>query len=215
MSNNSAGFIPAPPKEPMNPRLLPITEALSDDDSFTDCRMEHGVLKGSALRVALTRAVLRDMKFETAFPSLELEDVLFEGCDLSNAVFSDAILVRAAFRNCRMTGADFSGASLKDVLFENCVLKYANFSYAKFNRAAFCECSATEAEFGETALLKTRFLRTDLRSAQLSGTPLKGIDLTSCRIDGMGARPDDLRGAILSPEQAITAAKILGVEIRF
>lgn len=213
--NNQGGFSIARPKEPVEPQILKLCGPLHDDDSYQDRLMEHGVLSGKARCVSMTRVRLQDMRFDAVLPSLELEDVLFEGCDLSNAVFSDAILLRVAFQNCRMTGIDLSGAVMKDTRFRSSVLPYANLRFTRFERASFVECNCSESDFGEASLGKMQFMGTDLRKAQMSGTSLKGIDFTTCNIDGLGSRPEDLRGAIFSPEQAITAAKIIGVEIRF
>ena len=213
--NPKTVFSAARPKQPLEPQLLKPIGSLHDDDDYKDCLMEHGVLSGKAQHVSLTRVKLQGMRFDAALPSLELEDVLFEGCDLSNAVFSDSFLLRVAFLNCRMIGVDLSGATLRDTEFNHNVLQYANFRFSRLKRALFDGCNCSEADFSGMSLEKIQFLQTDLRKVQMSGTPLANIDFTSCEIDGLGARPEDLRGAVFSPEQAITAAKILGVEIRF
>ena len=95
--NPKTGFSAARPKQPLEPQLLKPIGSLHDDDDYKDCLMEHGVLSGKAQHVSLTRVKLQGMRFDAALPSLELEDVLFEGCDLSNAVFSDSFLLRVAF----------------------------------------------------------------------------------------------------------------------
>ena len=49
---------------------------------------------------------------------------------------------------------------------------------------------------------------------EFSGTNLKGIDLTSCEIDGIGARIEDLNGVIVSPEQAISLSGLMGIVVK-
>lgn len=204
----------AKPRIPENLKTMRAPESVQDDDSFSDCLFWRCTFSGEARRLSITRAKLQNVRFEAALPAAEFEDVLFEGCDLSNIDFSDAILLRVAFIDCRMTGVIFSGAVWKDTVLERSMAGYANFHFARLDRAAFAECSCANADFGDVSFGRVQFMKTDLRQAQMSGTSLAGIDLTSCDIDGLGARPENLQGAVFSAEQAITAAKILGVIIR-
>lgn len=205
----------AKPRIPAGLETVSQAPAFCDDDIRSDCRLEHCTLAGEARRVSLTRAVLRGVRLQAALPAAELEDVVFDGCDLSGADFSDAILLRTAFRNCRLTGANFGGAALRDVTFEACAAEYVNFRFTRWERAACSGCRCAKADFSESAFSDVRFARTDLRQAQMSGTSLAGMDLTNCNVDGLGARPQDLRGVLFTPEQAVTAAGIIGVRIRF
>ncbi len=205
----------ARPKLPAELPVIRVAGPCGDDDLFADGRIESCAFTGRARRVSFTRVCLRSVRFQAALPAAEMEDVQFDGCDLSNVDWSDAILVRVVFRNCRMTGVNFSGASLKDVVWENGAAEYANFRFARLERADFTGCNCRSADFGQAAFSRVRFDRSNLQQAQFSGVPLCGMDFTSCGIDGLGARPEDLRGAILSPEQAVTAAQIIGVRIRF
>jgi uncharacterized protein YjbI with pentapeptide repeats len=207
-------FSIAPPKVPAKIKFVEPAESLHDDDIYSDCLIERCIFSGDVRRLNIARAKFLSVRFEATLPATEFEDVIFEGCDLSNVNFSDAILLRTAFINCRMTGVNFSGAVLKDTDMENSMVKYANFHFARFDRAAFTECNCTNTDFGEATFGRMKFVQTDLRQSQMSGTSLADIDFTSCDIDGLGARPEDLRGVILSADQAITAAKIIGVIIR-
>lgn len=204
----------AGPRVPAEMRIMKTAGSLHDDNTFSDCLFECCIFSGEARRLSITRAKLQSVRFEAALPAAEFEDVIFEGCDLSNVNFSDAILLRTAFINCRMTGINFGGAVLRNTVLKSVMASYANFHFARFDRAAFTECNCANTDFGEASLSRVQFVRTDLRQSQMSGTSLADIDFTSCDIDGLGARPEDLRGAIFSAEQSITAAKIIGVIIR-
>lgn len=187
---------------------------LNNDDIFKDCMIERCTLSGITKFLNMERTCLRNVTFEASLRAAEFEDVVFEGCDLSNVDLSDAILLRVSFINCRMTGVNFSGATFKDITFENNLLNYSNFHFAHFEKTIFLECSCKEADLAEAIFSKIQFSDTNLQKAQLSGTPLSGVDFTSCNIDGLCARPEDLRGAVFSFEQAVTAAQILGIVIR-
>ena len=51
-------------------------------------------------------------------------------------------------------------------------------------------------------------------AAELFKTPLEGMDLTTCQIDGLIVDPPSLRGAVVTAEQACGLAKLLGLIIR-
>ena len=58
------------------------------------------------------------------------------------------------------------------------------------------------------------FLSSNLQQVEFSGTTLKGIDLTSSEIDGMGARIEDLNGVIVSTDQAASLSRLMGVIVK-
>ena len=50
--------------------------------------------------------------------------------------------------------------------------------------------------------------------AQMNFTSLKGIDFTSCEIEGIGVNVADVKGARVSTIQAISISSILGLIIK-
>ena len=50
--------------------------------------------------------------------------------------------------------------------------------------------------------------------ADLTGAKLKGADLRGADIEGITARAEDVRGAIVTPAQAMELARLLGLVIR-
>lgn len=50
---------------------------------------------------------------------------------------------------------------------------------------------------------KVIFNHSDLQQTGMSGVKLKGIDLSTCNLEGLGVTRDDLEGCIVSPEQVI------------
>ena len=86
------------------------------------------------------------------------------------------------------------GSRLKAVLFDGCSLQESDCSEWRWKETAFSDC--------------------DLRKSQLLHTSLNGMDLRSCELDGFRLAPQDLKGAIVTPEQAMMLAGFLGVVIR-
>jgi len=62
---------------------------------------------------------------------------------------------------------------------------------------------------------KLKLAACDLTRAELAHTSLKGVDLSGCEIAGLRVSSTfaELRGARVSPEQAVQLAGLLGVEV--
>ncbi len=58
------------------------------------------------------------------------------------------------------------------------------------------------------------FSRCDLTQCEITNTSLKGLDLRSCSLSGMAVVPECLRGAVVTPLQAVELAGLLGLVIR-
>ena len=78
----------------------------------------------------------------------------------------------------------------------------------------FNGCSLEEADLSEGKLKSVEFSDCDLRKIQLLHTPLDGIDLRSCKIGGLKLNINDLKGAIVTAQQAIDLVSFLGVMVR-
>ena len=144
-------------------------------------------------------------------------DVVFERCDLSNARLSEAFFQRVRFVDCKLLGADLDSARLRSAAFTGCVLRMANFSLSKAQDVRFAQCDLTEAALRDLRECKrVEFSACDLRRAELAGTRLAGMDLTTCEIGGNTWGPGlaEVRGAIVTPLQAMELARALGVRIQ-
>lgn len=174
-----------------------------------------GAAAANAERLTIRRAVLRGVDFSKKhLRSIDVLDVRFENCNFSNADICEASICRTQFIGCKMVGAAIAQAWIKDTAFSNCTADYINFRFTQFNKVCFKDCRLQTADFQSAKLEKTILTGSDLRKAQMSGVSLAGIDFRSCDIDGIGARPENLRGAIILPEQAQTAAKVIGMIIK-
>ena len=135
---------------------------------------------------------------------LDREEVLsgcWEGCDLSGldargAQFARSSLRAVSFTGCRLAGSGFAALRARQTLWKGCDLSRCALTAGQLKDVAFSDC--------------------DLTAAQFFRTPLNGIDLTSCRLDGLvlsdGA--PELRGAIVDRWQAAELARFLGLVLR-
>ena len=71
-----------------------------------------------------------------------------------------------------------------------------------------------ESFITEAVIKRTKFKNTDLRYTDFFKTPLKGVDLSKCDIEGMSVSDSlkELKGLKISPLQSVEIAKMTGVE---
>ena len=72
-----------------------------------------------------------------------------------------------------------------------------------------------EAAFGESLLNAVSVHACDFTGCELPGTSLKDIDLSDSVLQNIMIRPEDIKGAVLSAEQAVICAQLLDVKIKY
>jgi uncharacterized protein YjbI with pentapeptide repeats len=105
-------------------------------------------------------------------------------------------------------------ALLRCVTMKGCKADFANLHEAKLDRVDFTDCILTEAALEALNARQLTFDSCDLTRASLFRTPMKGIDMTTCTLDGILVNLPDLRGMIVSPTQAMNLAKLLGLVVK-
>jgi len=176
--------------------------------TIQDCVIENQ----NANKVTFDKFSFKNVTFtETALTGVEFTDVIFERCDLSNIDFSDAIIHRTKFLECKMIGINLSGATLRNVLFDRCLGDYATFRFSNTKQVIVQDSSFYKTDFISSKLHKIDLSRTNIDQSQWSGTKLDGIDLSDCEFNGLGAAVEDLKGCIISREQAYVFATMFGL----
>jgi uncharacterized protein YjbI with pentapeptide repeats len=147
-------------------------------------------------------------------PSPRLRDVRFVKCDLSNATLRGFEATRVEFTDCRLTGMVAIECRWRDVLVENCDGLYAQITDGKLHTCEFRNSNFAEADFRNTDLEGTIFTQAVLTRADFSRSMLRGADFRGADIDGIIVGPEEVRGAIVSPTQAMDLARLLGLIIK-
>ena len=164
------------------------------DLTFSECELDHAVFSGNG----------RGSRFT---------DVIFRGCDFSNAVLDEASFCRCLFDRCRMLGTSLIRASFRDVTVRDSVFDYANFSGSQWNTALLADSRFQEAALAICTLKQTGFQRCDLSRAELNDTKLAGLDVSDCEIGGIMVKPQDLTGLAVNRDQAVVFAALLGLKV--
>jgi uncharacterized protein YjbI with pentapeptide repeats len=203
------------PDLPGDLETLEINE-LSDGSSYELGRIESSIGKMNAKNVQFSEVHIKGVNFEEShLPFSSWADVIFEKCDLSNVKLNGGRFNRVEFRECKLVGADFEEAVMRDVQFIDCPAPYSLFSLTELMDVRFTNCLLKEANFIEATLDNLQFGNSTIQEVQFSGTSLKSVDLSECQFTYFHVKEEDLRGAIISPEQAAALIEVFGLEVKY
>lgn len=135
---------------------------------------------------------------------LNFIDCDFKSCNLSNIKSTGSRLQNCLFKDCKLLGADFSGAKdpTLELHFDNCNLDYSSFDKKKLNRSSFKNCRLHSSNFTQSDLSKCQLTECDFFECLFSNSNLAGVDFTTSR------------NFIIDPEaNAIKGAKFLSSQL--
>ncbi|MDO7905648.1 pentapeptide repeat-containing protein [Paenibacillus sp. JX-17] len=211
--------LPVKPAAPKLPKVLPILEwkddLIQDEEVFTSWRVADCTIEGHHVRKVLFQHMrFEQVTFTGALQLAEFSDVVFFQCDLSNADFSEVMMHRCRFEQCRMVGLDLTASTLRNIGLEMCSADYVSLRFANLKQILFRQSSLTQADFYHTEWTKLSFEECNIDKAQMSGTRLAGIDLSSCQFYNLGVGLEELQGCIITAPQAILFSKIFGLVVK-
>lgn len=188
---------------------------LVDGQPLEDTLVSEGDFSGRVLSITARRSIFESVSFAgSVVRSTKLRDVRLIRCDLSNTVLRGLEATRVEFIDCRLTGIKAIECRMEDVLFDRCEGAYAQFRDGAIRRGEFRDSRFTDADLAATALEDSQWIRTALTKADLRGAKLTGADLRGAAIDGILVNAPDVYGAIVTPDQAMDLARLLGLVIR-
>lgn len=76
------------------------------------------------------------------------------------------------------------------------------------------ESDFTYGSMNEVELKDSEFVNSKLQVMEVMRTPLSGIDLRTCSMEGIRLVGTELKGAIVTSSQAIDLSKLLGIIIQ-
>lgn len=209
---------------------LPMPERNAEDASGLTALVEEAIAEGEDLRwkrfcgetldavdgqaLDIVGCIFERCTFgELDLKRISFVDCVFEKCEWSNVRLTGATFQRVCFQNCRMTGMEFLRGVLMNVTFDSCMMDYLSLSETKLDRVAFDQCRMRESLWNDVRMPKVRFSGADLTKAQWMRTPLMGLDVSSCQIEGWTISLFDLKGVKVTAAQVISLSGLLGVEI--
>jgi uncharacterized protein YjbI with pentapeptide repeats len=178
---------------------------------FDDCRFDRSDLRELVFDSVLLRTVSLG---GSRGLSLTVTDSRLTGCDLANARWTGAGLLRTELINCRLTGFDGSEARFRHVRFVASKCDLSVFHSARFECCRFENCDLRGADFDGADLRGTVFAGCDLTDARMHGAKLVGTDFRGAQVRGLSLERDALRGAVIEPVQLVDFAGLLGVTVK-
>lgn len=165
-------------------------------------------------RMLATHASFEKVDFSEGSFTLDCTDVTFRNCNFSFCKLNDSSLSRVNFENCSFTGADFCESFLRDCDFIGCKCDMVNLNTGKFVSTRFTDTRLVQGYLENCKFQRVELQRCNLQNSFFSGTALKGMDLTSCTLSGMQLRREDIKGAVMTTEQAMEFLWMLEIKIR-
>lgn len=191
-------------------------QAVRDDTVIDGLLFEQDALEDfESAMLDFTGCVFRHVRFAGLHVDrIHLSNCRFEQCDLSGMTFRDGTISRTEFITCRCTGCTFDRMKFKDALFRETQLRYFTLSDCHLERLAFEDCDLSHAILFHTAQKELELLRCSLAETELQETPLAGVDLSTCALEGISTVPELLRGTIISLDQAPLLIPLFGISIK-
>ncbi|MFC4337839.1 pentapeptide repeat-containing protein [Salininema proteolyticum] len=151
----------------------------------------------------------------SVFDGMELADTAFEKCVLSNSAWREATARRVALSHCQAIGWEAQLDVAEDLVVTDSRLDYAGLSLDMVRGAVrFERCRFKGARFVGN-LSRVRFVDCDLGEADFSRVNrARDLDLRGTSMDG-ATGVMALKGAVISPDQAIAMAGMLAAEAGF
>lgn len=195
-----------------------IENCRNTETDITEYHIRHlTVEKPSFDHMGFSRVWFDDCRFsELSASQASFYNVRFENSDLSSGDIR-----RSHFRQCVFTKSKGVGLTVSDSFFRRVQFgdwngRYMQWSSCTLEQLDWVNADCREALFSDCPLKEVRFDHTSLQQTQFFKTYLKGIDLTSCEIDGLSVsdRMSELQGAVVDLYQAAELARMLGIIIR-
>ncbi|TDQ40852.1 pentapeptide repeat-containing protein [Aureibacillus halotolerans] len=204
-------------KKPRLPRSFhPVTFELAYGEWVLENAHQDGghILEADAKKRRIERCSFSKVSFaENRWAGVDVQDVVFDQCDLSNLQLHEAVMHSVHFINCKMTGIDLSGATLRHVTFEGCVAPLSSFGFINTKDVRFQRCDLTQTEFFESTFVRTSIGECLLDEANFSQVDLGAMNLSNSSFERLTVTLDKLVGCTVSSEQAIGFAKMIGLRL--
>lgn len=193
-------------------RLYTISTSPETDDQLEFARLiSPARLAGPG--VILDQCLIEGVRIvsSTALRSL---DSTFQSADGANADLTGSSLIRTLVTESRLTGVKLNDAYISETIFSDCLMPMAQVQQVKTKRVRFERCNLKGAFFNGSQLAGAVFEACDLRGADFSGADIQGADLRRSSIDDIRLDPSQLKGVIVTSDQALYLARLIGLMVR-
>lgn len=124
----------------------------------------------------------------------EFQSCTFKNCDLSGTDFSTTKFLECTFESCNLSMVKFEKTTLTDVIFKGCKLMGINFSLTQsfMFSLSFEDCVLDYSSFMDKKMVKTLFKKTSLKEVTFSRAVLTGSVFDECDLNSAIFNQTDL-----------------------
>lgn len=151
---------------------------------------------------------------ETSLLKINIDDVIFINCDLSNIKFIELRAYRIKFVNCKLVGTNFINSTINNISIIDSKCDYINISGSNIKNIEVINSNFIEASLIDTKLKNTDFKEVNFKNIEVINTPLKDIDLSNSIIEGIRIDLKSLKGSIINIYQSMDLINLLGVKVK-
>lgn len=161
---------------------------------------------------------------EATISGTTFSECFFRGVKFNCARISHSAFVNCTFAQCTFFETHFTDCKLMGSVFERCTYDLmhvggGNWSHVNVAGASLGRAVIRDVRFHEADLTSAKFNDGILCNTDLSAAWLEGADFTDCDLRGSDLSALELgrvklKGAIITVEQAITLASLLGLDVR-
>lgn len=147
-------------------------------------------------------------------PGLRMTESTLHISDAATAVLDESSWNDVVISESRWTGARMNHAYVTDVTFENCLMTSVQVQESRLRRVRFEECDLRGSYFNGSIMEGTVFEGSNLAGSDFSGAVISECDFRRANIEDIRVAPEQLSGVIVTADQALYLARLLGLEIR-
>ena len=197
----------------IQPRTLyTINDEVGDESEISQTRLEVGS-EISGRSIVLEKCELNRTRIIGA-PGLRVAESRFDTVDAANAKFDESGWRDADVVESRWTGACMNFSHMARCGFVNCQMGHTQIQESTLKDVRFESCDLRNAYFNRSQMQGTVFGGSNLTGADFSGAEIRGCDFRRAIIEDIRIAPGQLVGVIVTPDQALYLARLLGLDVR-
>lgn len=141
-------------------------------------------------------------------------DCEFINCDCSNASLKSSYLHRTTFNQCKGMGTNFIKSKISYTTFKDCKFTLTNFSESIFDHSRFINSEFSQSTFIYCRLSGFITENIDFSDSDFSATSLENCDFSTNELHNVRVSTDLVNGLSINEQQAISFAKLFGLNIK-
>lgn len=156
--------------------------------------------------------IYKNIKFDNIV-NIIYDNCTFIDCDFSNTNILDASFLNTQFIGCKMLGITIDYSYLKNTTFKECKMDLFSICDSNITNVSFISSSLKEGKLYNNKLSKKNYIFENNDMSNISiNDDLKGVSLISNNISGINIK--NIKGTIISSDQAIILCGLLGVKVK-